>query len=284
MRAGIPIAITLMLLVASCHRSVILDIDREPVMELYGNVLYFDEIETNMPSGLSSPDSVNFVESYKKKWALDKLVYNTALNNVGSSTEIDQLVERYRKELIISEYIDKITTQNIEPVSEDSLYAFYQQQKENFPLSEPVAKGIFIKVATNVPDQAKLSKWISNISDANLENIMRYCTKHASYQQLFLDNWIPFSKVSELMAQPVESTDPVLSRGAVIQQTAEFTYYLKITGLCLAGTPQPFELVESDLNNILTNKAKIDYIKDFYDQLYDKAIRRGTITLYENQN
>ncbi len=284
MRAGIPIAITLMLLVASCHRSVILDIDREPVMELYGNVLYFDEIETNMPSGLSSPDSVNFVESYKKKWALDKLVYNTALNNVGSSTEIDHLVERYRKELIISEYIDKITTQNIEPVSEDSLYAFYQQQKENFPLSEPVAKGIFIKVATNVPDQAKLSKWISNISDANLENIMRYCTKHASYQQLFLDNWIPFSKVSELMAQPVESTDPVLSRGAVIQQTAEFTYYLKITGLCLAGTPQPFELVESDLNNILTNKAKIDYIKNFYDQLYDKAIRRGTITLYENQN
>lgn len=284
MRTGIPIAITLMLLAASCHRSVILDIDREPVMELYGNVLYFDEIEDNMPSGMSSPDSISFIESYKKKWALEKLVYSKALNNVGSSKEIDQLVETYRKELIISEYLDKITTQNIEPVSEDSLFSFYQQQKENFPLSEPVAKGIFIKVATNAPDQAKLSKWISNITDENLENIMIYCTKHASYQQLFLDNWIPFSKVSEMMAQPVESTDPALSRGAVIQQTAEFTYYLKITGLCLAGTPQPFELVEPDLDNILTNKAKIDYIREFYDKLYDKAIRRGTITLYENQN
>ena len=130
MRAGIPIAITLMLLVASCHKSVMIDIDRKPVMELYGEVLYFDEIEDNMPSDLTSSDSVNFIESYKKKWALDKLVYSTALNNVGSSKEIDQLVETYRKELIISEYLDKITTQNIEPVSEDSLFSFYQQQKE----------------------------------------------------------------------------------------------------------------------------------------------------------
>lgn len=284
MRAGIPIAVTLMLLVSSCHKSVILDINREPVMELYGDVLYLDEIEDNMPSGLSSPDSVNFIESYKKKWALDKLVYNTALNNVGSGKEIDQLVEKYRKELIISEYLDKITTQNIEPVSEDSLYTFYQQQKENFPLSEPVAKGIFIKVAINAPEQAKLSKWISNITDESLENIMRYCTKHASYQQLFLDNWIPFSKITEMMAQPIESTDPALSRGVVIQQTEEFSYYLKITGLCLSGTPQPFELVETDLGNILTNKAKIDYIREFYDKLYEKAIRRGTITLYENKN
>lgn len=283
MRLRIPIAITLLLFVTSCHKTAILDINRDPVMELNGEVLYFDEIEDNMPVGLSSADSVSFIESYKKKWALDRLVYSKALSNVGSSEEIDKLVENYRKELIISEYLDKITTQNIDPVPEDSLYNFYQKQKDNFPLSEAVAKGVFIKVAYGAPDQQKLSKWLANITDENLENILRYCTKHASYQHLFLDNWVQYSKISDMLAQPIESTDPILSRSTVIQQTTEFTYYLKITGLCLAGTPQPFELVEGDLQNILTNKAKINYIQGFYNNLYDKAIKRGKITLYENK-
>jgi len=270
-------------IMASCHnKEISLDINKEPVMELYGEVLYQEDIEEAIPEGLSGSDSVNFIERLKKRWAIERLVYNNALNNIGNTEEINALTESYRKELIINEYLNKITTQNLEPISEDSLFSFYNKQKSNFLLTEPVAKGIFIKVPSS-QNQAKLSKWLADINDENLENILLFCTKNAAYYQLFLDNWVPYNKLSEMLSKPVDSTDPILSRGTIVQQSADYTYYLKITGLCLAGSPQPFELVENDIKNIMTNKEKNEFIQKFHDRLYEKAISKGTITLYKNE-
>ena len=104
------------LIITSCNnRPSILDWGREPVMELQGDVLYLDEIKRAMPDGLtSSEDSAVFIENYKRKWASDKLLYSQALNNVGNTDEINTLTEAYRKELIISEYLRKITDQNLQ--------------------------------------------------------------------------------------------------------------------------------------------------------------------------
>lgn len=272
------------LLLTSCHnRPSILDWGREPVMEYQGEVLYLNEIKSAMPDGLvTSEDSSAFIESYKRKWASDKILYSQALNNVGNTEEIEELTEAYRKELIISEYLRKITDQNITPVTEDSLYHFYERNKERFILDYTVVKGVFIKVRSSAPDQSKLSKWLSDINDENLENIAKYCTKYAVSQNLFIEQWIPFSKASELMAKELNCNDPALSRGTIVQQSDDYTYYLKITGLCKEGSSQPFELVEANIYNLLNNKAKIDYIQQFYDDLYEKAVEKGSIKLYEN--
>ena len=102
------------------------------------------------------------------------------------------------------------------------------------------------------------------------------------FQNLFIDQWIPFSKVNEIMAKELSCNEPAITRGTIVQQSDEYTYYLKITGLCKVGSPQPFELVEENIYNILTNRAKIEYIQQFYNDLYEKAIEKGSIKLYEN--
>ncbi len=277
-----PLLFSILIVICiSCRRTVLLDSDKQPVMELYGNVLYYDEIENGMPSGLSGEDSLNFVENYKRKWAIDILLFDKALSNVGYTDEIVALAESYRKELMISEYQRKMASQYMNPLPEDSVYAFYNEHKKDFPLSEAVVRGIFIKVLTTAPDQAKLSKWLTEINDDNVDNIMRYCTKNASYQQLFLENWVPFSSVSDLMSQPVDITDQALMHRTVVQQTDDYTYYLKIVGLCHAGNPQPYELVYQDIRNMLENKNKIEYIHSFHNSLYEKAVKKGTIKFYD---
>lgn len=273
-----------LLVLASCNnRPSILDWGREPVMELQGDVLYLDEIKRAMPDGLMNhEDSIAFIENYKRKWATDKLVYNQALNNVGNTEEINTLTEAYRKELMISEYLRKITDQNLRPITEDSIFRFYEHNKERFLLSETVVKGICIKVRSSAPDQSVLSKWLSDINDENMESIVTYCTKHAIHQNIFIDQWTPFSKINETMAKELNYNDPAITRGTIVQQSDDYTYYLKITGLCKAGSPQPFELVEENIYNVLTNKAKIDYIQQFYNKLYEKALDKGRIKLYED--
>lgn len=275
-------AILLTAALCSCGKQPrLIDFTRKPVMELGDNVLYYDEIEDNMPKELSSADSLSFVESYKKKWATDILIYEKAYDNVGNSPKIEKLVNNYKKDLIINEYLTRLATQKVKPMSEDSLYTFYQKNRDNFPLHEAVVKGIFIKVLTTAPDQQKLSKWLANVTDENVDNIMLYCTKNATFQQLFIYNWVPFSDIAPLMAKNIESTDPALSRGTIIQQSEDYTYYLKLTGLVKAGNPAPFEYVVNDIRHSMETREKIDYINKFHEEIYNKAIEKGTIKLYE---
>jgi len=286
MRRHKIIVLTTIVVIAfcSCNKVVQLDPTKNHIMEVNGNVLSYDDIVKVMPEDLSGQDSAIFVENYKKRWATNILTYDKALRNVGSTDEINELAEIYRRELIINEYQQQLIDQEMPELNEDSIMAFYEKQKEHFPLEEAIVKGIFIKILTSTPNQSKLSRWLSNINDENLDNIMRFCTKTAIYYDFFNDNWVYYSKISSLLPEKMDANDPALSRGTVVLQSDEYSYYLKIIGICQAGEPKPYEFIRPELMNIMANKQKIDFIHNFQEDLYQKALKNNTIITIEDKN
>lgn len=286
MRRHKIIVLTTIVVIAfcSCNKVVQLDPTKNHIMEVNGNVLSYDDIVKVMPEDLSGQDSAIFVENYKKRWATNILMYDKALRNVGSTDEINELAEIYRRELIINEYQQQLIDQEMPELNEDSIIAFYEKQKEHFPLEEAIVKGIFIKILTSTPNQSKLSRWLSNINDENLDNIMRFCTKTAIYYDFFNDNWVYYSKISSLLPEKMDANDPALSRGTVVLQSDEYSYYLKIIGICQAGEPKPYEFIRPELMNIMANKQKIDFIHNFQEDLYQKALKNNTIITIEDKN
>ena len=270
MRRHKIIVLTTIVVIAfcSCNKVVQLDPTKNHIMEVNGNVLSYDDIVKVMPEDLSGQDSAIFVENYKKRWATNILMYDKALRNVGSTDEINELAEIYRRELIINEYQQQLIDQEMPELNEDSIMAFYEKQKEHFPLEEAIVKGIFIKILTSTPNQSKLSRWLSNINDENLDNIMRFCTKTAIYYDFLMIIGV-LLEISSLLPEKMDANDPALSRGTVVLQSDEYSYYLKIIGICQAGEPKPYEFIRPELMNI-TNKQKIDFIHNFQEDLYQR--------------
>jgi hypothetical protein len=259
------------------------DLTRNAVLEMNGNYLYLDEIEQVIPTNLSVADSAKYAESYKKQWIISNLMYQKAKENVGKSKEIDKLTEIYKRELIINKYQQQLILEKLQQIPEDSLVALYEKRKESFLLKTPLIKGIFIQVHSSAQGQDSLSRLLSDINDENLEPIMRYCTGNALDYEFFIDNWTDYSEVIKSLPNKIESTDPILSRGTVVQQSEENNYYLKVIGLCKAGEPSPYELIKGELYNILLNKEKIQFITDFRQELYNEAIENGAVHFYENE-
>ena len=85
------------------------------------------------------------------------------------------------------------------------------------------------------------------------------------------------------MAERIDSNDPSLTRGTVTQQKDNYTYYLRITGKCNAGNPQPYEMIQPELKNMLLNQEKIKFINQFQQSLYNNAVEKGEIIFFENQ-
>lgn len=268
--------------IVSCQQ-IQRDLTRDAVLEMNGNFLYLDEIEQVIPQGLSIADSVEYAESYKKQWIIGNLMYNKAKENVGNSQDIEKLAEIYRRELIINKYQQQLILEKLKSIPEDSLISLYEKRKEHFLLDAPLIKGIFIQVHNTAQGQDSLSRLLSDINDENLESIMRYCTGNALKYEFFIDNWVPYNTIIENLPNKIESTDPILSRGTIVQQSEESSYYLKVIGLCKAGEPSPYELIKNELYNILLNKEKIQFITNLRQELYNEAIENGIVHFYENE-
>ncbi|MEE1183445.1 MAG: hypothetical protein UHZ06_03040 [Paludibacteraceae bacterium] len=278
----ITLVLILALGITSCQQTL-RDFTRDAVLEVEGVVLYQDEIDDFIPEGISASDSTYLVETFKKQWITRVLVYKMAYKNIGNSAEIKQMADAYQKELTINHYQQQLIAENLNEVSEDSLRSYYQKNKELFLLDEAVIKGIFIKLPSSSIEQEDLVNWLSNTTDENLENIMRYCTQHAVFYEFFLESWTPYGKIAHMLPESVDSNDPALTRGSIKQAKEDYTYYLRITGKCNAGQPQPYEMIRPELQNILLNQEKIKFIQTFQQSLYDKAIANGQIKYFENE-
>lgn len=278
----IILVLILALGITSCQQTL-RDFTRDAVLEVEGVVLYQDEIDDFIPEGISASDSTYLVETFKKQWITRVLVYKMAYKNIGNSAEIKQMADAYQKELTINHYQQQLIAENLNEVSEDSLMSYYQKNKELFLLDEAVIKGIFIKLPSSSIEQEDLVNWLSNTTDENLENIMRYCTQHAVFYEFFLESWTPYGKIAHMLPESVDSNDPALTRGSIKQAKDDYTYYLRITGKCNAGQPQPYEMIRPELQNILLNQEKIKFIQTFQQSLYDKAIANGQIKYFENE-
>lgn len=278
----ILLIVLLMASVVSCKKNL-RDFTRTAILEVEGEILYQDEIERYIPKGLSANDSLYLVESYKQQWVTRVLLYNIAFDNVGNSAKIKELTKAYQKELIINQYQQQLISEKLGKVSEDSLRSYYEKNKHLFPLDQTMVKGIFIQLPVSTPQQEELTNWLSNTTDENLENIMRYCTQHAISYQFFLEAWKPYSTISTFMPTSIDANSPTLTRGVVTQKDNEYCYLLRITGKCDAGNPQPYEMIQPELRNVLTNQEKIRFINQFQQELYNQALESGRIISHQNE-
>ena len=86
---------------------------KTPLVEVDGTFLYKEDLKASMPIGCSKEDSLLFAENYIRNWIEDILLYNKAKNNISESQRIEDLVQNYRKSLIIHEYQQKLINQEL---------------------------------------------------------------------------------------------------------------------------------------------------------------------------
>ena len=125
---------------------------KTPLMQVGSKFLYEEDLRQVLPYGLSGADSVAFVRDYMRKWAEDQVLYEKAELNIRSSERIEQMVNDYRRALIMNSYEQLLIGEKMsEELSEEDLRQYYEENKQLFMLEEPVIKGVFIKAPLSAP-------------------------------------------------------------------------------------------------------------------------------------
>lgn len=266
----------------SCGRKTP-DAARKPLLEVEGKFLYKDEVQQVIPPNTNDTDSTEIARSYIRKWVTDVLMYENAKRNITNKAEIDELVESYRKSLIIHQYQQKMIEQRLpkEPAEED-LKAFYNQYNAQLILKENILKGLLLIVPKNAPKLANVRSWVQTANSKSLESIEKYSIQNAISYDYFGDKWLDFSDVLKKIPLKIGDPSKFLSSNKFVE-TSDSTqhYFLRIESFRLTGQVEPYEMAKNRITNILLNKQKADFIFKFEKDIYDDAVSNETVTFFK---
>ncbi len=272
----------LVLLLAGCETKKP-DSARTPIIEVEGKFLYYDQLEGIVPANTGKDDSVQIVESYIKKWATDILLYETAKRNVTDKSEIDKLLDDYRKSLIIHQYQQNMLSQRLpQKPTDEELFDFYQEYSDQFVLNESWIKGIFLVLPNGAPRIDQVKHWVKKADTESLEEIEKYSLQHGLSYDYCVDQWVSLSEIDRKSSSKFEfNNNKNLQAGELYEASDSIKHYmLSLDSIVKIGDIEPFELAKEKVLYLVMNQRKSEFIRNFENELYRDAVRNGSISFF----
>ena len=276
------ILLTLSLSLFACNKAKQTD-EPDALVKVNDRILTRNEVESLIPKGTTSADSLLLAESYIKKWVKDELVLKIAQRNLGSDKEtIDKLVDAYRRSLLRYRYQEKLIQEKLsDEIQESDVLTYYDTNKEKFVLDKNLIKGLFLKVPADAPNLSEVKTWYKSGNVASLEKIEKYSIQNAAIYEYFFDKWVDFDEIRNNIPNQISNPESFLRTNKILEVTdSSFCYFLNIRQVLLKGQVEPFEYAEPRIREILINQRKLDFIKEFEEELYNDALDGGDVIFY----
>ena len=256
---------------------------RTPLVKVANNYLYQEDLQMALPLNLSAEDSLLFAEAYIKNWTEDVLLFERAEDNVRDSERIKELVESYRRALVMHTYQEELVRQQLsEEISSMEIADYYEKNKSLFELEKTIVKGLFIKVPLQSPGLADVRRWYKKNTQDAIEQLEKYSLRNAVTYDYFYDQWHSLEEIEAVLpTKPWETDRDFLkkTRDVELKDTA-FHYFLHLEEFLNKGEQKPLDFAEEEIKEILINLKRVDYLNRIKEGLYQQATEKNEIVYY----
>ncbi len=245
-------------------------------VEVNGQYLYRSTLDS-LTVGLSSEDSLRVAQQYISQWAKDILLYDKA--KARTKSELEQLVEDYRRSLYVHAYEEYLVDRRMPKVVPDStVQQVYDRMPERFLLDESILKGIFVVVPNDARDIAKLKGWLTK---EKLDEIEKYAYQNASGYELFTDKWLTTTELlAHVPAERAEIETQLKNKNQVEVTDSLQTYLIQVTEKHLRGERMPLEYARPEIEKIVLSERQVDFLNKEREKLYNEAIQEKKIIFF----
>ncbi len=275
------IPVTLLFFVASCGDNN--GVENGDILVKVGKAeLTVSALAQEMPYGLTESDSVKFARAYIRSWIDSKLVGEIAARNIDDMEKIDVMVDKYRNELIMWEYRQRMYASHADKsLSPDSIAAYYEKNKSEFVTERPLIKGIYIKIPDNAPNIDQLKKWYRSTNAQDIEKLEKYSLSEAIHYDYFRDRWIDWEQVESKIPHDfgVNPDNFIKSHKYLETSIGGFTYLLSISEYLPSGSIMPLDVASIAIKDLMINRNRVKYDSELRKELYDKGVEDGEIKI-----
>ncbi len=247
-----------------------------PVAQVGENYLYHEEIIELLPPNYSKEDSTNIVKRYVDNWIERRLLLKEAESKSGiDQKELQERLEDYKYQLLVHAYKQNYINEYLDTlVTEPQISDYYEKNKANFELKQPIVKAYFVKAKLITPQSQidDIRKWMSSDLEPNseeTEKLKSYSYGFAASYFLEDNKWLP---ISELVANTPFDKNLLLQKNKFVEsKDEEYYYFLKINDFKIQDQTSPLEYVKNQIISVILNKRKVELQKELESRVMERA-------------
>ena len=244
--------------------------------------LSVEEIQELVPKNLNKQDSVRIVNNVIEEWATSKLLIQNAIINLTEieKSQIDNKSEKYRENLIISEYRNKISNNNPDTsASKDEIELFFSENSKNFKLFEEIIKGRYVKLNKNTFNINEIKRRFRRFNQSDksfFDSISIQLLNYYLNDSIWINKKLFFNKIPSLEYD--QSLRISKNNLFYVQEDSLALYLIKINNYKKADDYAPLEYIYNRIKEVIVSKKRIDYLNKIDKELIGDAITKN---LYE---
>jgi hypothetical protein len=272
----------LLLSILACQKKVDTTGSNRILASVYNRSLYLNAMDGMFPDGATQTDSQQLVNAFVDRWVREQLVMSEAERNIPKDLNIDDLVQKYRESLILSNYEENLTKIGLDTtISDEELNAFYQKNKEQYQLETPIMRCYFLKIPRPTPQYDSISKWWNNGTSGDNPRKMRlYAQQNAKNYVLEDSLWTKVETIAPLLPKGTLTTDNVEKGKELSMKDDNFQYYLRVLGVMNRQEIAPLSFIREQASKYILHKRKIQLLEQKKQEMYDTEVRKNNVKIY----
>jgi hypothetical protein len=248
--------------------------------QVYYHKLYESEVLKNMPTGLSPADSIALVNDFIDNWVREQLILHEAEKRLSPREKnFDRQLEEYRNNLLINTYFNKIIsdTANMNITDED-LEAFMRSFDKRYTIEKEIVKVNYVKLPKKSP-LVEVVKGILFDKERRVEEKEPLMVLLGDSIEYLLDDdaWLYLDDIQNEVSFDFSQED-VAQHKCIEKEIGDYHYLLVILDYKNQRSVSETNEEKAAARMMLLNQRKQQVIKQHVDQLYEKALKSGSVT------
>ena len=246
--------------------------------------LHESELEEMLLPQLSAEDSTLLAQSVINTWAKKKLLYDQAVINLDDNTQdkLNELVDEYKLDLWARSYKESVVKSMIDTVvSPAAIQEYYAANKNSFALNESIVQMRYIVLPKDNIDVSLIREHfqLNAPTDKHFLDSLNY-----QFNRYEIKDSIWFTKREFLRNFPVIASSDFKkylkkSQFFLFEDSIE-VYLFHVNDYRLASENAPFSMVKNTIRKILFNRNKLQYIKQFDQEILQDAIQTNKFEIF----
>mgnify|MGYP001189436960 FL=1 len=278
MREKFLILITILL--SSCNELTSIKNDKL-VSRVGENYLY----ESEIPDFSLYQDSLIRKKVFIDSWARENILFDLSLVNLDQKSiiNLDELIERYKRDLYINSYKDILINSMVDSIISDSeIDEYYDKNLNKFKLNEDLIKFRFVKIPLDNINLNKIRNGLIRYSSFDMELIDSLSFQLASYNlndSLWITKRDFFNQVDFVN---YENQKKYVKKGQLIsKRDSMYVNLLFIDDILQANSVAPRSYLTDRIKSTIYNNRKILLIKELNKEIINDAIKSKKYELYK---
>lgn len=252
------------------------------IARAFGNELYDTDIADLISDDASYEDSVFFTKEFINIWVSKQVLLNEA-ERILDAQEKDKSreLEAYKHDLLSYELINKLVRQEIDTTfSDEELELYYEDNKNEFELTQNIIKLIFYKVPLNSKNLDLL--WSSfRANDQSIYPTLLSLSKRGGNYYENGNSWVFFDDILKEIPINTYNQEHYLNNHKYIRIIeGDFIYFIKINDFKTRSMLSPFVLEKRRIKEILLNKRQQELQRSIESNLLEKAYSNNHIQVF----